>query len=431
MLKTRNQLRATQIQKLPFFYGWVIVFLAAFSMFATTPGQSDTFAMFIDSFIEEFGWSRTVVSSMYASATLVSGLTMFLVGRLVDKFGSKKMVIASAVVLGVACFLLSFVISPFMLMVGFFLARLAGKGSLDLSASTLAPQWFRKQRALAIMLVGLGGTAGGMLFPMLNAWLIKSFGWREAYRYLGAGLWLVFVPIILIFLINKPEDVNLLPDNEEQLEDEKEMAVDHEVSLTQAQAFKTPAFWILTFAIFQASMIGTGIVLHFVSIFGQQGFSMDYTAKILGIKTFIGFATTMLAGLLLDKVKRQHLILAGSLLLSVVSYLLLAFLQNELMVVFYTVISGIAGGLMSLSVGVLKPNLFGRHYLGGISGVTMAINVIGSAIGPLVIGAAFDLTSSYQNIILLSTIFPLVAGISSLFIRKPGVAPIPEQAAGA
>jgi MFS family permease len=431
MLKTRNQIRATQIQKLPFFYGWVIVFLAAFAMFATTPGQSDTFAMFIDSFIKEFGWSRTVVSSMYASATLVSGLTMFLVGRLVDKFGSKKMVIASAVVLGVACFLLSFVISPFMLMVGFFLARLAGKGSLDLSASTLAPQWFRKQRALAIMLVGLGGTAGGMLFPMLNAWLIESFGWREAYRYLGAGLWLVFVPIILIFLINKPEDVNLLPDNEEQLEDEKEMAVDHEFSLTQAQALKTPAFWILTFAIFQASMIGTGIVLHFVSIFGQQGFSMDYTAKILGIKTFIGFATTMLAGLLLDKVKRQHLILAGSLLLSVVSYLVLAFLQNELMVVFYTVISGIAGGLMSLSVGLLKPNLFGRHYLGGISGVTMAINVIGSAIGPLVIGAAFDLTSSYQNIILLSTIFPLVAGISSLFIRKPGVAPIPEQAAGA
>ena len=418
MQKTRN-LTAT---RLPFYYGWVIVFLAAFSMFATTPGQSDTFAMFIDSFIEEFGWSRTVVSSMYASATLVSGLTMFLVGRLVDKFGSKKMVIASAIVLGIACFLLSFVVSPFMLMVGFFLARLAGKGSLDLSASTLAPQWFRKRRALAIMLVGLGGTAGGMLFPKLNAWLIQSFGWREAYRYLGAGLWLIFVPIILIFLVNKPEDIGLLQDNAAQPDETDDEPVEEdEVSFTQAQALKTPAFWILTFAIFQASMIGTGIVLHFVSIFEQQGFDMGYTASVLGIKTFVGFATTMLAGLFMDRVKRQHWVLAGSMLLTVISYGLLAFMRDESMVVLYVLISGIAGGLMSLSVGVLKPNLFGRKFLGGVSGVTMAINVIGSAIGPLVIGAAFDLVGSYQGIILLSALFPLAAGIASLFIKKPTV----------
>lgn len=427
MLKTRNRLRAAQIQKLPFFYGWVIVFLAAFAMFATTPGQSDTFAMFIDSFIEEFGWTRTVVSSLYASATLLSGLTMFLVGRVVDKLGSKWVVLASAVILGIACFLLSFVVSPVMLFAGFFLARLAGKGALDLSASTLAPQWFRKHRALAIMLVGLGGTAGGMTFPLLNAWLIESFGWREAYRYLGAGLWLVFVPIILIFLVNKPENVNLLPDGAKQPNAEEEIPIDDEVSLTQKQALKTPAFWILTFAIFQASMIGTGIVLHFVSIFGQQGFSMEYTAKILGIKTFIGFATTMLAGFFLDKIKRQHLVLAGSLMLSVVSYFLLAFMQTQAMVILYSLTSGISGGLMMLSVGVLKPNLFGRHFLGGINGVTMAINVIGSAIGPLVIGAAFDLTHSYQNIILLSALFPLAAGVSSFFIRKPQITPNTKQ----
>ena len=50
-------------QKLPFFYGWLVVLLGAFTMFSTTPGQSDSFAMFFNSFVNELGWSRTFVSS--------------------------------------------------------------------------------------------------------------------------------------------------------------------------------------------------------------------------------------------------------------------------------------------------------------------------------------------------------------------------------
>ena len=38
------------------------------------------------------------------------------------------------------------------------------------------------------MLVGLGGTLGGVLFPLLNSYLITTFGWRIAYRLLAGGL---------------------------------------------------------------------------------------------------------------------------------------------------------------------------------------------------------------------------------------------------
>ena len=47
--------RYAWIHKLPFFYGWVVVFLGAFTMFSTTPGQSDSFSLFMNSFINEFG----------------------------------------------------------------------------------------------------------------------------------------------------------------------------------------------------------------------------------------------------------------------------------------------------------------------------------------------------------------------------------------
>jgi MFS family permease len=414
--------------KTPFFYGWVIVFIGSFSMFFTTPGQSDSFSFFMDSFVETFGWSRTFVSSLYSASTLLSGCLMFYVGRLVDRFGSKKIAVLAAVILGVACMMLSFVMSPFMLFAGFFLARLAGKGALDLSASTLAPQWFIKRRALSIMLVGLGGTAGAVVFPLLNTYLINTYGWREAFRILAGGLWLIYVPITLIFLINRPEDAGLLPDNSHIQKKTTSSSPDktEEPSFTQAQAIRTSAFWILAFCLFQSSLVGTGVVLHFVSIFKEQGFSMTFAATIMGMKPLVGLVTTVLLGLVLDKIGRHHLILAGACILQMFGYMLLAFLNSPQIAFIHAIIYGISGGIIVICLGVLKPNLFGRRYLGGILGVAIAVDVIGSAIGPIIFGAAFDWLHSYKEIILISALLPFLAGVLCLFIRKPTLkSPLP------
>ena len=416
--------RYAWIDKLPFFYGWVIVFLGAFTMFSTTPGQSDSFAMFFNSFVSEFGWSRTFVSSLYSGATVLSGILMFFVGRLVDRIGSKSVAILSASILGAACVLLSFVVSPVMLFAGFFFARLTGKGALDLSSKTLAPNWFISRRALAIMLVGLGGTLGGVLFPLLNNYLIVTFGWRMAYRILAGGLWLIYVPITLLFLINRPEDVGLKPHQEPAQSGEQLSAASvdlEEPAFRQPQAVRTSAFWILTYVVFQSSLVGTGVVLHFVSVLETRGFSMAFAAGIMGIKPLVGIITTVLAGLVLDRVRKLHLVLAVTCLMQVVSFLLLAFLQSAAMAYLYAIIGGMSGGVAIICIGVLMPNLFGRRYLGGILGVTAALNVIGSAIGPILFGAAFDLLHGYTQIIILSSLLPLLAGILSLFVRKPAI----------
>ena len=85
----------------------------------------------------------------------------------------------------------------------------------------------------------------------------------------------------------------------------------------------------------------------------------------------------------------------------------------------YAIVGGTAGGIAIICIGVLTPDLFGRRYLGDILGVTAALNVVGSAIGPIIFGAAFDLLQGYREIIILSFILPLLAGILSLFVRQP------------
>ncbi len=146
-------------------------------MFFTGPGQTYSFSIFIDSIIGEFDWSRSLVSSMYSTATLLSGVLMFLMGRLIDRFGPKGMCILSAALLGLACFLNSIIANPVMLFGGFFLSRFAGQGTFSLAAGTIAPQWFSRKRGMAIMLAGLGNTLAAIVYPLLNTRLIQEFGW--------------------------------------------------------------------------------------------------------------------------------------------------------------------------------------------------------------------------------------------------------------
>ena len=421
--------RYAWIHKLPFFYGWVVVFLGAFTLFSTTPGQSDSFSLFMNSFIETFGWSRTFVSSLYSTATLASGVLMFLIGRLIDRVGSKAVAILSAIVLGTACMLLSFVMSPVMLFAGFFLARLSGKGALDLTSRTFAPQWFLSRRALAVMLVGLGGALGGMIFPLLNNYLIVTFGWRIAYRILSGGLWILYVPIALLLLIGRPEDVGMSPHRKLALSgDAASNASDiEEPAFKQAQAIRTSAFWILTFVVFQSSLVGTGVILHFVSILETGGFNMTFAATIMGIKPLVAVITTVLAGLVLDRIRRHHVVLAVTCFMQVAAFMMLAFLRSAAMAYLYAILGGMASGVAIICIGVLKPNLFGRRYLGGILGVTAALNVVGSAIGPIIFGAAFDGLGGYREIIILSSLLPLLAGVLCLFVRKPMMAASAEE----
>ena len=71
------------------------------------------------------------------------------------------------------------------------------------------------------------------------------------------------------------------------------------------------------------------------------------------------------------------------------------------------------------SLGVLRPFLFGRRFLGGVSGMMAVVSVIGSALGPVVFGVVFDTTGGYNGILILSSTLPLLAAVGSIFVAKP------------
>lgn len=216
-MKTEAQVKNSTVRKrVPlrtgFYYGWVMVALGGLGVFFSGPGQTYSNAVFIESYIRDFQLDRTTVSSIYSAATLISGLLLFLVGRLIDRLGRRIMLTAAALLLGLACIFNSYVTGPIMLFFGFFMVRYFGQGSLTLIPTTLVSQWFVKYRGRALSFAGLGVLLSAAFFPPFINAMIDAYGWQTTWRILGIMLIFLFAPVAFYFVRNRPEDVGLLPD---------------------------------------------------------------------------------------------------------------------------------------------------------------------------------------------------------------------------
>jgi MFS family permease len=404
----------------PFYYGWIIVFIAALGLFFSGPGQTFSISVFIDYYIHDFGWSRSLVSGLYSLATLIAGLFLFLVGRYIDRFGQRRITVVIALLLAFACIWNSFIAGPIMLFIGFFMLRLFGQGSMSLIPSTLVAQWFVKKRGRALGLMVIGGFLGSAVFPPLNTWMINEWGWPATWRVWSALLLFFFVPLAFFLIRNKPEDVGLAPDNRldltTSLADTKPEPVEDDWTLKEAMG--TRAFWLILICVAIPAMVNTGLIFHLVSIVGEKGMSNQTSAIVLSLMAIVSFPVTLIAGFINERFKAHH-VLSVAFLGQIVAMLVLLAAESVQMAVLFGIIRGVVGGFEAITFGVIWPNYFGRKYIGSIKGVAMTSGVIGSAFGPLPFGIAFDYFGGYLEIIVIMMIFPLIGLIAAIASPAP------------
>lgn len=412
-----------------FHYGWVIIAIAALSQFFSGPGQTYSNSIFIDYYIEQFGWSRSTVSGVYSAATLAAGFLLFFIGRLIDRNGSRKMAVIVSLALAAACLFNSFVMNLLMLFIGFFFIRLLGQGSMALISSSLIPQWFVKKRGRAISIAAIGGLVSSAAFPLLNVWLIDAFGWRVSWLILGAIIVVCFTPLAFFLIQNTPEDMGLLPDNGKGGNIDDKMPRPKEVSWTVQEAAKTRSFWLLLTCAAIPGIVNTGLTFHLVSIFAERSLPRETAAAILSMTALIGLPVTFLAGRLLEHIKIQYM-LAFVFFGEIVAVLLIHHMDSLPAAVAFGLVWGTSMGIERIVMSVVWPNYFGRKHIGSISGISMAMIVAGSAIGPLPFGVAFDLFGGYTEILWAILLFPLFGMVAAMFANPPVKNKKALQAAG-
>ncbi|MEC5425489.1 MFS transporter [Virgibacillus sp. C22-A2] len=407
-----------------FYYGWFIVIIAGLGVFFSGPGQTYSNSQFIDEYIREFGWSRSQVSGLYSAATLVAGVIMIFVGRFIDRFGQRTMMVTVGSVFGIACLFNSIVSSMWMLAVGFFLVRLLGQGSMSLIPNTLVAQWFIKKRGIAFSIMTLGSFASAMSFPIINTWLISTWDWQFAWRFWGILLLFVFVPIALFGVRNKPEDIGLEPDGLSVSKGRNVTPViggainEPEQNWTLSEAMKTRAFWAILVCVGIPAMVNTGITFHIISIFGTNELAPGIAAMVLSLMAVVGIPMSFVSGYITQKIRTNYLLVV-IFIIEIVLLLLLLIVNNLAVAILFGTLWGVANGFERIGLNVIWPNYFGRRYIGSINGVGVTMGVVGSAFGPLPFGIGFDIFHSYTPVLLATLIFPIIGVFCSLIARKP------------
>ena len=414
-----------------FFYGWVIVGVSALGMFSSGPGQSHIFSVFIGPIGRDLDISSTGITSAYALATLIAAGGLLYMGRLIDRFGPRRMLFVVAFLLGVACLGFGAASNVIWLALGFAALRFLGQGSIMLNCSNMTSQWFSRRRGFALSLMALGYSASMAAHPPLAQWLVEVVGWREAWIWLGAITWVLLLPVVVVFVHNRPEDLGLRPDGALP----RGPGVDHagvashlaDVGLTLRQAVRTSAFYIIAAGLFALSMLLTALNFFQISIFVAQGLSAQVAAQVFSVSAATVVLTMPVAGRMLDRYRTEQ-IFAGTLVIMAASLVAVTLVRDIPTALLYGVVFGLNNAVSLTLYAYLWPRYFGRRHLGSIQGAGQMIGVVGASFGPLPLGIAFDLFGSFTGTLLVLALLPLACAGLALTLRAPQLMSADESA---
>ncbi len=395
----------------PVYYGWVILTVATFGIFMTTPGQTISVGVVLDRIIADLGLSRTTVSLMYTFATLTGSFALPFVGRFIDQRGPRITVILVSAAFALACVFMGFIQGIVMLFIGFTLIRSLGQGSLSMVSQHVINIWFVRRRGLAIGLSGLGGAAVFALFPLLLENLLRVFDWRSTYMILGGMVALTILPLGAWLYRGHPELYGLEPDGSAQSKPLQEE------TFTAQEARKTITFWLYVVALFSIAALGTALIFHNYDIFAEQNLNRSMATQVFLPVGFVMLMSNMITGYLLDRLPPRFILSFAQLCLAGV--LIFSTLLTEQNFMLYGIAFGFTQGMMGAIGAVVFAYYFGRKHLGSIKGQVTTINVAGTAFGPLIFSAGKDVFGSYELIILMMASVPLVIALIAPFIKPP------------
>ena len=409
------------INRLPFFYGWTILFAAGSSMVVRNATASLTLAVFIFPMSEDLGWSRTLIAGAASLGGLVATVASPLVGWALDRYGARVILTVSVLILGLSTVSLAWATVPVAFYLAYGLGRVIFSSPLNIGPSVVVSRWFVRRRGRATGILFLSHSLGMITFPLIAGLVIKYRGWEDAWAVLGVLVWILALGPVSMLVRQSPESVGLLPDGDppQQTDEGKEAAAAaEEPNWTLREAARTPTLWLLAMATGSLFLLQSGTNIHQGAYFLDQGLGVGISAASLSLNAVFTGVGSIFWGWLVDRVPVRFTY-AGVALMMAVALVLFPMADTTAEALVVASIFGTAvGGILVVPV-VAYANYFGRRSLSAIRGVTEPFVSLGQAIGALFSGIIYDLTGSYKDAFLILAILGLATIAMLLATREP------------
>ena len=338
---------------------------------------------FYDFWVEEFGWSRTIVTSGNAVGKVIVCLFAFLTGWIIDRVGSRRVMLVGILLGGTALIGLSRMNALWYLYFFYFLNALAYMSGGPLPNQVLISRWFTSARGkvMGIAYVGIG--VGGMLVPLIANWLIQRFGWHDALAILG-GLMIVIAWPIIWFIKDNPPNLT------------SESHVEKPTISFKSVLRKRNVYLLLIGSMCSiAAVSGTTQNLKLFFTFDLE-YAQSLSARIMSIVLASSIVGRIFMGWLADKLPKKYvMILIFTLVSCAIPLLYGASIPG--VIYLFAILFGIALGGDYMIIPLMAAELFGVRILGRVMGIVISADVLGEALSPMLVGWLRDRSDSYTT----------------------------------
>ena len=409
------------VTRLPFFYGWTVLFAAGSSMVVRNSAASLTLAVFIFPMSEDLGWSRSLIAGAASLGGLVATVASPVVGWALDRYGARVILTGSVLILGLSTVSLAWATVPIAFYLAYGLGRVIFSSPLNIGPSVVVSRWFVRRRGQATGFLFLSHSLGMITFPLIAGLVIKYRGWEDAWIVLGVLVWILALGPVSMLVRQTPEEVGLLPDGDlpkPQARGAETSVVTEEQNWTLREAARTPTLWLLAMATGSLFLLQSGTNIHQGAYFLDQGLGVGVSAATLSLNAVFTGVGSIFWGWLVDRVPVRFTY-AGVALMMAVALILFPMADTTVEALIVASIFGAAvGGILVVPV-VAYANYFGRRSLSAIRGVTEPFVSLGQAIGALFSGIVYDVTGSYKDAFLVLSILGFATIAMLLATRAP------------
>ena len=418
------------------YYGWYVVITAMF-IAAVTTGARNGFGVFVIPMSEAFDWSRTTISIAAAMGWLVNGVTQPLIGHVFDRYNSRRVILVSLVVAGLATAALSFTFHILFLVFMFsFVLSAAMSGASIGTLGPLLARWFQRKRTTVLGLVVAGSSMGSLLLVPFSAYLVEVTNWRISWAVLGFIIIAVALPLALFFLRSRPSDLGLQPDGDP--DPAQNAASERRRGLFEVdqwwRSFRSRPIWHLS-ASYTVCGVTVGLIsIHFVPYAQEHvGVSPTTAGIIFGYMMGLNVLGGIGGGMLADRFGRKN-VLGAVYFVRFIAYAALVggliVVQRDISIpllpgppglISLWVFATLAGFSWIASVPVttsLTADVYGLRALGAISGISFLCHQVGAFASITLAGVVYDNTGSYLIPFMVAGALLLPASISAFTINE-------------
>ncbi len=386
---------------------------AALFIMAIVYGAYNSFGVFFESLLTDFGWTRATISGALSLSWIMQGVLSIIMGRLTDRFGPRVVLTICGLLIGLGYLLMSQIGAIWQLYLFYGVIVGSGMGGSWVPMVSTVARWFVKRRNLMTGIVLTGVSIGTLVAPPMASRLISAYNWYTSYLIVGST---VLVAVVLIAQLLRRDPTRTKQTTYGESEGEKQEFLRDTPSFSLREAVHSRQFWLASGMFFCFGFSVYTIMAHIVLDAVGLGMSSISAPNILATIGGLSLVGRIVLGSAADKFGNRQVFMIGFILMAAALFWLVP--NKEVWGLYlFAAVFGFAFGGCATSESPLVAGLFGLSSHGLILGVMSLLGfTFGAAIGPFIAGYIFDMTTSYQLTFIVSGAVSVVGLILTVLL---------------